>query len=343
MEMKRREVDKRCWLYPAIHAFYMMRTVYLYPAIAYNGWVRWCHWYQSMLFLRLTGRTSKQDSLGNLLVLFIAFDRSFQVEKKQTFFTHSPCHFRPWISFSKFEHLPMFIRPRRNQTPNSSIISFSLKKNKKMFELFVCFWLDFGSSVRKLIGSKTSSPAAHDVSQLVNGSSATPPPRPSAASSKLSGYFQRSSSASSSALRRTNHPPLSSSLSGSSVALNGRLNQPSAPPPSVLPSDLCPSCLMPFDKNRKRRLIDSCGHERCYACLFSSELCPLCSPGSSTHVFAFLLVCLFVFGLGASWVTNTVWLEVGPAGGSGYLGSWNFENEERVSAICINSPSESFT
>lgn len=37
MEMKRREVDKRCWLYPAIHAFYMMRTVYLYPAIAYNG------------------------------------------------------------------------------------------------------------------------------------------------------------------------------------------------------------------------------------------------------------------------------------------------------------------
>jgi hypothetical protein len=47
----------------------------------------------------------------------------------------------------------------------------------------------------------------------------------------------------------------------------------------VLPSDLCPSCLMPFDKNRKRRLIDSCGHERCYACLFSSELCPLCSPG----------------------------------------------------------------
>lgn len=139
--------------------------------------------------------------------------------------------------------------------------------------------VDFGSSVRKLIGSKTSSPAAHDVSQLVNGSSATPPPRPSAASSKLSGYFQRSSSASSSALRRTNHPPLSSSLSGSSVALNGRLNQPSAPPPSVLPSDLCPSCLMPFDKNRKRRLIDSCGHERCYACLFSSELCPLCSPG----------------------------------------------------------------
>lgn len=220
---------------------------------------------------------------------------------------------------------------------------FFVEKKKKMFELFVCFWLDFGSSVRKLIGSKTSSPAAHDVSQLVNGSSATPPPRPSAASSKLSGYFQRSSSASSSALRRTNHPPLSSSLSGSSVALNGRLNQPSAPPPSVLPSDLCPSCLMPFDKNRKRRLIDSCGHERCYACLFSSELCPLCSPGSSTHVFAFLLVCLFVFGLGASWVTNTVWLEVGPAGGSGYLGSWNFENEETVSAICINSPSESFT
>ena len=48
----------------------------------------------------------------------------------------------------------------------------------------------------------------------------------------------------------------------------------------VLPGDVCPSCLMPFDANRKRRLIDSCGHERCYACLFSSgEACPLCSTG----------------------------------------------------------------
>ncbi|KAI4487050.1 hypothetical protein M0802_012073 [Mischocyttarus mexicanus] len=38
----------------------------------------------------------------------------------------------------------------------------------------------------------------------------------------------------------------------------------------------CPSCEMPFDKGKKRRLIDSCGHERCYSCLFRSEACPLC-------------------------------------------------------------------
>ncbi|KAL0115994.1 hypothetical protein PUN28_011102 [Cardiocondyla obscurior] len=36
---------------------------------------------------------------------------------------------------------------------------------------------------------------------------------------------------------------------------------------------------MPFDKGKKRRLIDSCGHERCYSCLFRSEVCPLCLRG----------------------------------------------------------------
>jgi hypothetical protein len=36
---------------------------------------------------------------------------------------------------------------------------------------------------------------------------------------------------------------------------------------------------MPFDKGKKRRLIDSCGHERCYSCLFRSEACPLCLRG----------------------------------------------------------------
>ncbi|XP_031779288.1 protein TANC2 isoform X2 [Nasonia vitripennis] len=40
---------------------------------------------------------------------------------------------------------------------------------------------------------------------------------------------------------------------------------------------ICPSCEMPFDKGKKRRLIDSCGHERCYSCLFRSEACPLCA------------------------------------------------------------------
>merc|ERR1719370_2823298 len=45
---------------------------------------------------------------------------------------------------------------------------------------------------------------------------------------------------------------------------------------------LCPSCILPFDRSRKRRLIDSCGHERCYSCIFRTDLCPLCvQTGSS--------------------------------------------------------------
>jgi len=41
--------------------------------------------------------------------------------------------------------------------------------------------------------------------------------------------------------------------------------------------ETCPSCGMPFDKGKKRKLIDSCGHERCYACMFRNEGCPLCA------------------------------------------------------------------
>ncbi|WAR04677.1 TANC2-like protein [Mya arenaria] len=47
-----------------------------------------------------------------------------------------------------------------------------------------------------------------------------------------------------------------------------------APPPEV-----CPSCQLPYDAARKRRLIDSCGHERCWSCMFSKEECSLCSHG----------------------------------------------------------------
>ena len=49
----------------------------------------------------------------------------------------------------------------------------------------------------------------------------------------------------------------------------------------MLSGSMCPSCEMPFDKGKKRRLIDSCGHERCYSCLFRSEACPLCLRGSN--------------------------------------------------------------
>ncbi|XP_073997696.1 zinc-RING finger and ankyrin repeat domain-containing protein rolling pebbles isoform X4 [Rhodnius prolixus] len=42
--------------------------------------------------------------------------------------------------------------------------------------------------------------------------------------------------------------------------------------------ETCPSCNMPFDKGKKRKLIDACGHERCYSCMFTNEICPLCNP-----------------------------------------------------------------
>lgn len=38
----------------------------------------------------------------------------------------------------------------------------------------------------------------------------------------------------------------------------------------------CYSCQMPFDKGRKRRVVDNCGHGRCYNCLVTIESCPIC-------------------------------------------------------------------
>ncbi|KAJ0183116.1 hypothetical protein K1T71_001092 [Dendrolimus kikuchii] len=45
----------------------------------------------------------------------------------------------------------------------------------------------------------------------------------------------------------------------------------------------CPSCNMPFDKGKKRKLIDTCGHERCYSCMFRNEACPICARNSQAR------------------------------------------------------------
>ena len=39
----------------------------------------------------------------------------------------------------------------------------------------------------------------------------------------------------------------------------------------------CPSCNDHFDNDKKRKLIDSCGHPRCYSCLFAKEECTMCT------------------------------------------------------------------
>ena len=42
-------------------------------------------------------------------------------------------------------------------------------------------------------------------------------------------------------------------------------------------ADVCPSCRLPFDKGKKRRLVDTgCGHQRCYQCMFKRQECPVC-------------------------------------------------------------------
>lgn len=41
-------------------------------------------------------------------------------------------------------------------------------------------------------------------------------------------------------------------------------------------ADCCPLCHMPFDKGKKRRLIDNCGHAKCYSCMFNSDSCRIC-------------------------------------------------------------------
>lgn len=45
----------------------------------------------------------------------------------------------------------------------------------------------------------------------------------------------------------------------------------------------CPSCNMPFDKGKKRKLIDTCGHERCYSCMFRNPTCPSCARSNQNQ------------------------------------------------------------
>ncbi|KAH9639777.1 hypothetical protein HF086_016358 [Spodoptera exigua] len=40
---------------------------------------------------------------------------------------------------------------------------------------------------------------------------------------------------------------------------------------------------MPFDKGKKRKLIDTCGHERCYSCMFRNEACPTCARNNQAQ------------------------------------------------------------
>lgn len=45
----------------------------------------------------------------------------------------------------------------------------------------------------------------------------------------------------------------------------------------------CPSCKMLFDKGKKRKLIDTCGHAKCYSCMFKNESCTICANTHRHH------------------------------------------------------------
>ncbi|XP_060067945.1 protein TANC2-like [Ylistrum balloti] len=40
--------------------------------------------------------------------------------------------------------------------------------------------------------------------------------------------------------------------------------------------NVCPVCHMPYDKGKKRKLQEACGHELCFTCLVTYESCPMC-------------------------------------------------------------------
>ena len=42
-------------------------------------------------------------------------------------------------------------------------------------------------------------------------------------------------------------------------------------------TDLCQECNFPYDKGKKRKLIDACGHEKCWACMVKQEECQICA------------------------------------------------------------------
>ncbi|CAH1241917.1 TANC2 [Branchiostoma lanceolatum] len=52
--------------------------------------------------------------------------------------------------------------------------------------------------------------------------------------------------------------------------------------PEGAPKD-CPICGHPYNKGKKRRLIDACGHERCFTCMFQVEECPICNKPGITN------------------------------------------------------------
>ena len=75
--------------------------------------------------------------------------------------------------------------------------------------------------------------------------------------------------------------PTPNTATGGSVSAGGAALSPGSSAALSPGATVCPSCGSPFDQARKRRLIDTCGHERCYSCMFTSEVCTLCEQNGA--------------------------------------------------------------
>ena len=58
----------------------------------------------------------------------------------------------------------------------------------------------------------------------------------------------------------------------------------------IFPQNTMSTCFMSIStcfRSRKRRLTDSCGHERCFSCIFRNDLCPIChNSGKCTQSYS---------------------------------------------------------
>ena len=71
----------------------------------------------------------------------------------------------------------------------------------------------------------------------------------------------------------------------------------------------CPDCGERYDNSHKRRLIDTCGHPRCYSCLFVDKPCPLCL--SEYHMQTILIPLLLYGGICECWFTRRDFFRAG--------------------------------
>ncbi|XP_046867950.1 protein TANC2 isoform X4 [Drosophila willistoni] len=82
--------------------------------------------------------------------------------------------------------------------------------------------------------------------------------------------------------RLLEHDAGSSGIGSSSSSNNNSSNSSTG---SSSSGSVCPSCRISFDKGKRRKLIDTCGHERCYSCMFRNDQCPMCMNSSLKVVF----------------------------------------------------------